>query len=199
LFIIAFMMIISSLASGVAIAQTNDKGHDAVSQDTPLGSSIFKGSTFSGQKGIVLLGMPQILESPDPHHRNRHILIVRPTANLDRGNLNPSGLSTLNNRGTNSVKRGNLEVNKPGETKEAPQEGGKPGEESTAKAAGGGETPQVTSEEPAKVLSSSSLNKSSGLYRWKDKNGVVHATNNLGSVPPEYQNQVKESEKGKSK
>ena len=185
LFIIAFMMIAPFLASEVAISQTDNKGSDPVSPDTPLGSSITRKSTFSGQKGVVLLGTPEILDKgPDPHHRGRHIVIIRPKANLDRGNLNPSGLSTLNNRGINPVKRGNFEINKPKETKEATQE----------------ENESGGSEELTEALSPSSLNKSSGLYRWKDKNGVIHVTNNLGSVPPEYQNQImKESEKGKGK
>lgn len=47
---------------------------------------------------------------------------------------------------------------------------------------------------------STSLNKSGGLYTWKDKNGVVHVTNNIGSVPAEYREQmINKAENGKNK
>lgn len=32
------------------------------------------------------------------------------------------------------------------------------------------------------------------IYEWKDENGTLHMTNDLGKVPPEYQNQFFESE-----
>lgn len=35
-----------------------------------------------------------------------------------------------------------------------------------------------------------------GLFMWKDENGVLHATNNLGHVPIEYQMQALENSEG---
>ncbi len=32
------------------------------------------------------------------------------------------------------------------------------------------------------------------IYEWTDENGTLHITNDLGQVPPEYQNQFYESE-----
>lgn len=32
------------------------------------------------------------------------------------------------------------------------------------------------------------------IYEWKDENGTLHISNDLGNVPPEYQNQFFESE-----
>ena len=32
------------------------------------------------------------------------------------------------------------------------------------------------------------------IYEWKDEDGTLHITNDLGKVPPEYQNQFYESE-----
>jgi hypothetical protein len=32
------------------------------------------------------------------------------------------------------------------------------------------------------------------IYEWTDENGTIHITNDLGQVPPEYQNQFYESE-----
>jgi uncharacterized protein DUF4124 len=186
LFVIVFIMMTSFLSLRVVIAQTMNGETEVTSP----------ASQTPSQGTDVLQSAPNT-----PVIDNSGIV-------YPRENLNPFGLSTIGGStdpgerkgegtlGVNIKQKSNVEVNKPKETKEATREEGKSGGEATATAAGGGETPQVTSEEPAEALSPS-LSKSSGLYRWKDKNGVVHATNNLGSVPSEYQNQVKESEKGK--
>lgn len=31
-----------------------------------------------------------------------------------------------------------------------------------------------------------------GIYRWTDDEGVIHVTNDLGSIPPKYMNQIKD-------
>lgn len=118
--------------------------------------------------------------------------------------LNNFELSTLGSKGLGERKEGstlgggtkqksNVEVNKPKEKKEtegaAAQGGTESGVETNTATAGTGETSQVNSNERTETLSTS-LNKSSGLYTWKDRNGMVHVTNNIGSVPAEYQEQT---------
>jgi hypothetical protein len=131
-------------------------------------------------------------------------------------NLDNFELSTLGNKGLGERKQGstlgvgtkqknNEELNKPREKKEtegtAGQAGIESGVETNAGTAGLEETPLVNSNQTNEALSTS-INKGSGLYTWKDKNGVVHVTNNLGSIPTEYREQTLNktvSGKGKSK
>lgn len=118
--------------------------------------------------------------------------------------LNNFELSTLGGKGLGERKEGstlgggtkqksNAEVNKPKEKNEtegaAAQAGTESGVETNTATAGTGETSQVNSNESTETLSTP-LNKSSGLYTWKDRNGVVHVTNNMGSVPAEYREQT---------
>ncbi|MER3446633.1 MAG: hypothetical protein C4291_07200 [Candidatus Dadabacteria bacterium] len=128
--------------------------------------------------------------------------------------LNPFELSTLGGRNLGERKEGstlgigtkqksNVEVNKPREKKEseesATQGGAESGTGANTTAAGAEETTQANPNESTEVPSNP-LNKSSGLYTWKDKNGVVHVTNNIGSIPAEYQEQtINKTKNGKSK
>jgi len=119
-------------------------------------------------------------------------------------NLDNFELSTLGNKGLGERKQGstlgvgtkqktNEELNKPREKKEtegtAGQGGIESGVETNAATAGMEETPPVNPNQTNEALSTS-MNKGGGLYTWKDKNGVVHVTNNLGSIPAEYREQT---------
>ncbi len=119
-------------------------------------------------------------------------------------NLDNFGLSTLGNKGLGERKQGstlgvgtkqktNEELNKPREKEgtegTAEQKGTESGVETNATTAGVEENPQVNPSETNEALSTS-MNKNSGFYTWKDKNGVVHVTNNIGSIPTEYREQT---------
>lgn len=114
-----------------------------------------------------------------------------------REDLDPFGYSTLGGTsglgdredtstlGTDTRRKSNLEVNKPREPK-------KSGEESageTEEQVGTGFTEPEPDSEPQSIGYTSPARKG-GLYTWKDENGVVHVTNDLGSVPLKYQDQV---------
>lgn len=118
--------------------------------------------------------------------------------------LNPFELSTLGGRNLGERKEGstlgigtkqksNVEVNKPKEKKETEESTTQGGSESATgtntTAAKTEETTQINSNESTEVTPNS-VNKSSGLYTWKDKNGVVHVTNNIGFVPAQYQEET---------
>ncbi len=112
-----------------------------------------------------------------------------------RENLNPFGMSTLGSStdsgfrkegstlSSGTKRRSNLDVNKPREKKILEEE---TVQEETIFDAGNDESV----EEPVESASSLSSGKSGNLYRWVDKNGVLHVTNDLGSVPSEYRQQV---------
>ncbi|HLE26274.1 MAG TPA: DUF4124 domain-containing protein [Thermodesulfobacteriota bacterium] len=117
--------------------------------------------------------------------------------------LNPFGLSTLgpgddeyntegSTLGTDIKRKSNLEVNQPRERKqpEATNEGEtvSGGEETAVE--GGEEAVEVIPEESSEVLTPSPLGKTSGFYKWVDKDGVLHVTDNPGSIPQEYQGQL---------
>ena len=58
-----------------------------------------------------------------------------------------------------------------------------------------------TAKEPSKPryiepVEKTKVNTPSGkpIYEWKDENGTLHISNDLGTVPTEYQNQFYESE-----
>jgi hypothetical protein len=117
--------------------------------------------------------------------------------------LNPFGLSTLgpgddeyntegSTLGTDLKRKSNIEVNQPRERKQPEvtneEETVSGGEESAGE--GGEEAVEVIPEESSEVLTPSPLSKTSGFYKWVDKDGVLHITDNPGSVPQEYQEQL---------
>lgn len=56
------------------------------------------------------------------------------------------------------------------------------------------ETPNVTNPIKYEVLPSDTDNR---VYKWKDKNGVIHVTNDLGAVPQEVRDQIEKEESQK--
>jgi hypothetical protein len=118
-----------------------------------------------------------------------------------RENLDPFGYSTLGGTsglgdredtstlGTDTRRKSNIEVNKPRERKSVEEETGATEEQMET-----GFTEPEPASEPQSIGYTSPARKG-GLYTWKDENGVVHVTNDLGSVPLKYQGQViKESQ-----
>lgn len=133
-------------------------------------------------------------------------VIIQPQEDLD-----PFGLSTLDDStqfgendeestfDKNTRRKSNLEVNKRRERKKTQEQvqktEGSSGEAgtSTYSPADSGFTSDagVFSEQSSGFTSpSSSLTQSGGIYKWTDKDGVVHVTNSIGSVPPEYREQA---------
>jgi hypothetical protein len=125
--------------------------------------------------------------------------MVYPREDLDNFEMSSLGKSTgLGGREERSTleretkRKSNLEVNRPRQ-KNAGEE---PAQETNDETDGSSSEVQYDSESPIGYTSPS---KSSGLFTWKDENGVVHVSNDLGSVPTKYQEQIiKESEKGET-
>jgi hypothetical protein len=101
-------------------------------------------------------------------------------------NLNSFGMSTLGNEGGGSTfgksteKPSNLQVNPP--TQEQMQNQENVGDETN-------NVPledTLSSEESISVVSPSAPAKKGPVYKWVDDKGVLHVTNNLGSVPAEF-------------
>ena len=118
-----------------------------------------------------------------------------------REDLDPFGYSTLGGTsglgdredtstlGTDTRRKSNIEVNKPRERKSVEEVTGATEEQTET-----GFTEPETASEPQSI-GYTSPGRKGGLYTWKDENGVVHVTNDLGSVPLKYQDQViKESQ-----
>lgn len=190
------LIIISFLSVKVAFTQTTGVENQAASptsQMPPQGTQIPPQGTGSQPGQVVNPLFPPYF----------------PQENLDNFEL-----STLGNKGLGERKQGstlgvgtkqktNEELNKPREKKEpegtAGQGGIESGVETNAGTAGMEETPPVNPNQTNGALSTS-MNKGGGLYTWKDKNGVVHVTNNLGSIPAEYREQtVNKTVSGKGK
>jgi hypothetical protein len=176
---LASLIIISFLSQKTVVAQTMNGGTEVNSRTSQMPS---QGDQIPSQ-GTTQNGQFQNL----PY--------------FPQENLNPYGLSSLGSKGLGDRKgestlgattkqKSNIEVNKPKEKKEsqeATQEQG--GGEAITNTTGTGET-QAIPEESNEEVSASSFSKSMEFYKWKDKNGVMHATNNVGSIPPEYQDQL---------
>jgi hypothetical protein len=116
-----------------------------------------------------------------------------------RDSLNPFGLSTMSGSkdvdyrdsvgtlGTNTKRPSNIEVNSPKERipEEDADKSNQGSEDSFIEA-------DVINQPPA-----STSRKHENIYRWTDEEGVLHVTNELGSVPPKYQEQaVRQSSTG---
>ena len=111
-----------------------------------------------------------------------------------RDSLNPFGLSTMSGSkdvdyrdsagtlGTTTKRPSNIEINRPKEQipKESADESNQGSEDSFIQA-------DVVNKPPS---STSSKNEHERLYRWTDEEGVLHVTNDLGTVPPKYQEQA---------
>ena len=116
--------------------------------------------------------------------------IVYPRENLDPFGMSTLGSSTdsgLRNDGSTlssgMKRRSNLDINKPREKKVIEEETVQ--QETTFDAGIEGSV-----EEPVEPAPSLSSGGSGNLYKWVDKNGVLHVTNDLGSIPSEYRHQV---------
>lgn len=125
--------------------------------------------------------------------------IVKPSEDLNPYGLSSIGESTTGNEyregagtlGTTQKRPSNIDVNKQmqekqKEQKEASME--QSGEESTPETGIDYDT-AYPSEKYTDVRSSPVKTK---IYSWTDDQGVKHVTNDLGSVPPQYMDQVKE-------
>ncbi len=126
--------------------------------------------------------------------------IVYPREDLDNFGLSSLGKTTGlgeglkgSTLGKDANRKSNLEVNKPRQKKESEQNA----EESVGESdTGSSEIESVSESTP---IGYTSPGKREGLFTWKDQNGVVHVTNDLGSVPVKYQAQIiEESQKAKS-
>jgi len=122
--------------------------------------------------------------------------IVRPSEDL-----NPYGLSSLGTTteegaindaagslGSSSGSRpSNLEINKSIQDKKLKEQ-----EEAKAQEVGQ-QQPETIQEEAIEYndVSNSRSKNRSGMVKWVDENGVQHITNNVGSVPPQYRDQIK--------
>jgi hypothetical protein len=105
-------------------------------------------------------------------------------------NLNPFGMSTLGNEGGGSTfgksteRPSNLQVNPPMQEEMQNQENvddvtnNVPPEDT------------LSPEESISVGSPSAPAKKGPVYKWVDDKGVIHVTNNLGSVPAEYLDKI---------
>ena len=122
--------------------------------------------------------------------------IVRPSEDL-----NPYGMSSLGTTteegaikdaagslGSKTSNRpSNIDVNKPKEDEDLKQQ-------EQAKAQEVDQKQPETIEEEAIEYNEASRSKpknKSGMIKWVDENGVQHISNNIGSVPPQYHDQIK--------
>jgi hypothetical protein len=114
--------------------------------------------------------------------------------------LNPFGLSTMGGSsdvkardsvgslGTSVKRPSNLEVNKP--RKQIPE---KEAEKSNQGSQDSFSQADIINQPPP-----STSHRHENIYRWTDEEGVLHVTNDLGSVPPKYQEQaLRESSAGR--
>jgi hypothetical protein len=169
LFLSLFIMVGAVCAPNSTFSQSTSGGTGIVSPNAQQPSG-------GPQAPDVLQGQPDF---PD--------YIVAP-----RDSLNPFGLSTMSGStdvdyregvgtlGTTSKRPSNLDVNSPKEPipEEDADENSQGSEDSFIEA-------DVVNQPPP-----STSRKHQNIYRWTDEEGVLHVTNDLGSVPPKYQEQV---------
>ena len=194
-FVAITIVVISFLSLKVAYTQTMSTGTEV---NPPASQTSPQGTQAQPQGPDVIQGQPNY---PVIDNSGR----VYPYEDL-----NPFGLSTLgpgdneyntegSTLGTTLKGKSNLEVNQPRERKQPgvtnEEETVSGGEETTGE--GGEGAVEVIPEESSEVLTPSPLSKTSGFYKWVDKDGVLHVTDSPGAVPPEYQKQqANEPEKG---
>ncbi|HEX9831098.1 MAG TPA: hypothetical protein VGA94_05370 [Thermodesulfobacteriota bacterium] len=126
--------------------------------------------------------------------------IVYPREDLDNFGMSSLGESTgLGGREERSTldretkRKSNLEVNKPREKKMSEEAAEETSEETDTGSS------EIESDSESSPIGYTSPGKTAGLFTWRDENGVVHVTNDLGSVPTKYQEQIiKESEKAET-
>ena len=105
-------------------------------------------------------------------------------------NLNPYGMSTLGNEGGGSTfgkttdKPSNLQVNPPMQERMQNQEN----VDDVTNNVPLDDT--LSSEESISVGTPSAPAKKGPVYKWVDEKGVIHVTNDLGAVPPEYLDKI---------
>jgi hypothetical protein len=105
-------------------------------------------------------------------------------------NLNPFGMSSLGNEGGGSTfgksteRPSNLQVNPP--MREQMQDEVQ-GDDLTKNPA---IEDTLRSEEPISIGTPSAAVKKGPIYKWVDDKGVIHVTNDLGSVPPKYLHEI---------
>jgi len=174
-------IIVSLCFSDVPLAQTTTGGTSPTSPDS-----------LSPSTGSVLPDVTQ--GQPDfPDY------IVTP-----REDLNPYGLSTLEKStetdyvdgvgtlGTNQNRPSNIEVNRTRE-RNASEEDVNRNEENLSGAAS---EAIAETQSSASVSSSFRSAKKGRIYSWTDDQGILHVTNDLGSVPTEYQGEFIQESSG---
>ncbi len=123
--------------------------------------------------------------------------IVRPSEDLNPYGLSSLGTTTeegaiddaagsLGNKTSN--RPSNLDVNKSIQEKKLKEQ-----EEAKAQEPSNNQPVETIEEEAIEYnsVSNSRPKSSSGMIKWVDDNGVQHITNNVGSVPPQYRDQIK--------
>jgi hypothetical protein len=173
-------LFLSLLIIVAAICTPNNSFSQSTSGGTGIVSPNAQPPSGGSQTPDVLQGQPDF---PD--------YIVAP-----RDSLNPFGLSSMSGStdvdyrdsagtlGTTTKRPSNLEVNRPKE--QIP-------EEDADKSNQGSEDSFIEADIVNRPPPSTSR-KHENIYRWTDEEGVLHVTNDLGSVPPKYQEQaVKQS------
>lgn len=132
--------------------------------------------------------------------------IVTPREDLNNFNLSTmsesddidyrEGVGTL---GTTEKRGSNLEINAELKRKRMEREKARQkAEEEKEKKPEAQETTKAVSSPPStkSIDEGFSPGVKRGLFMWKDENGVLHATNDLGHVPIEYQMQALENSQG---
>lgn len=127
-----------------------------------------------------------------------------------REDLNNFGLSTMSESedidyrdgvgtlGTTEKRQSNLDVNAQLKQRKIEREKAKQKAEEDEKSTSS-QSPKAASEPPTlEAVGSGSIKPGikRGLFMWTDENGVLHATNDLGHVPMEYQMQAIENAGG---
>ena len=128
-----------------------------------------------------------------------------------REDLNNFGLSTMSEAedidyrdgvgtlGTTEQRQSNLEVNAELKKRKMEREKAKQKSKEAQNKPSTGESSKTSSEPPSLEAVGGSAFKPGvkrGLFMWRDENGVLHATNDLGHVPIEYQMQAIENSGG---
>ena len=128
-----------------------------------------------------------------------------------REDLNNFGLSTMSESedidyrdgvgtlGTTEKRQSNLEVNAELKRRRMEREKAKQKSEEEKNKPKAGESSKATGGPPSlKAVGNADISPGvkRGLFMWRDENGVLHATNDLGHVPMEYQLQAIENSGG---